>query len=276
LSAASLGAASSLNSASAAKSQAGVSTDAKNTGTDQTGLKQHTLPATQQESKASSQDSTPSGDQSQGGNAAQTQNTASLPVNFASHTAAAITPQQNTPAASPSHGSATSADGAGMAAKAAANEASTPLPQPVVNTARLVQNINQSEMRVGMRSSEFGNISINTSATRDVVSAQISLDHGELAKALAAHLPEMQARLGGNQPMSVRIDMNGTATGQGSGNSGGMSNGTAGQSRGGRQEAGYAEASNSGNVVDGQQLSTAPAAMATGYSRSDAHLDIRV
>jgi hypothetical protein len=127
-----------------------------------------------------------------------------------------------------------------------------------------------------MRSSEFGNISINTSATRDVVSAQISLDHGELAKALAAHLPEMQARLGGNQPMSVRIDMNGTATGQGSGNSGGMSNGTAGQSRGGRQEAGYAEASNSGNVVDGQQLSTAPAAMATGYSRSDAHLDIRV
>jgi hypothetical protein len=85
---------------------------------------------------------------------------------------------------------------------------------PTINTARLIQTANQSEMRVGLRSTDFGNISISTSTTRDTISAQISLDHGELAKTLVAHLPEMQARLGGERPMEVRIDMNGQSTGQ--------------------------------------------------------------
>ena len=78
-----------------------------------------------------------------------------------------------------------------------------------------------------MRSNDFGNISISTSATRDLISAQISVDHGELARTLAAHLPDMQERLGGNQAMDVRIDMNGQAIGHRSGTSSGMSNGSA-------------------------------------------------
>ncbi|MGC2401885.1 MAG: hypothetical protein WA510_18965 [Acidobacteriaceae bacterium] len=84
---------------------------------------------------------------------------------------------------------------------------------PTINSARLIQTMGQSEMRVGLHSSDFGNISISTSATRDMVSAQITLDHGELAKTLLAHLPEMQARLGADRPLEVRIDMNGQAGG---------------------------------------------------------------
>ena len=109
---------------------------------------------------------------------------------------------------------------------------------PAINTAKLIQSMGQSEMRVGMRSNDFGNISISTSATRDLISAQISLDHGELARTLAAHLPEMQARLGGNQAMDVRIDMNGQRAEQSAGTSAGMSNGSADQSRGDRQQNG--------------------------------------
>jgi hypothetical protein len=146
---------------------------------------------------------------------------------------------------------------------------------PVINTAKLIQSMGQSEMRVGMRSTEFGNISISTSSTRDLISAQISLDHGELARTLTAHLPEMQARLGGNQPMDVRIEMNGASAGQ-TGTTGGMYNGSSDQSRGGRQQAGNADSSSSGNRFTGQQLSPAVSAMATSDRGVNARLDIRV
>jgi hypothetical protein len=113
---------------------------------------------------------------------------------------------------------------------------------PEVNTARLMQSVGQSDMRVGLHSAEFGDISIRTSATRDLVSAQISLGHDELARTLVTHLPELQARLGGAQPMEVRIDRNGQATGQqpGQGNEQGNAGGAANDSTAGssnRQQA---------------------------------------
>ena len=274
----SLAGASSLNSISVAKLRAAASTNGKDASTDQTGLKQHAQPASasEGESKTSSQDATPSGDQNQGGNASQAQNTAPIPMNFATHSTDAIAQAQNTATASPLQASPTPAVTAGVAAKttdnAAAASVTVPQPLPVINTAKLIQSMGQSEMRVGMRSNEFGSISISTTATRDAISAQISLDHGELAKTLAAHLPEMQARLGGNQAMDVRIDMNGASTGQGTGTSGSMANGSPDQSRSGRQQAGNAAASYSGNNVAEQQFSPAAAAMTTGYTR----LDIRV
>jgi hypothetical protein len=149
----------------------------------------------------------------------------------------------------------------------------TPPALPVINTARLIQNLSQSEMRVGMRSSDFGNISINTSATKELISAQISLDHSELARTLAVHLPEMQERLGNsNQAMNVRIDLNGHATGQGTGTSAGMSNGAGDGSRSERQQKGNPASTGDGFVVQGNPVSTAVAP--TGEGRLDARLDI--
>jgi flagellar hook-length control protein FliK len=147
---------------------------------------------------------------------------------------------------------------------------------PVINTAKLIQSMGQSEMRVGMRSNDFGNISISTSATRNLISAQISLEHGELARTLATHLPEMQARLGGNQAMNVRIDMNGQPAGQSAGTSTGMSNGSADQSHGDRQQKGSTTANQSAEGFAGHLNSIPTAVLSSAEGRLDVRLDIRV
>jgi hypothetical protein len=268
---------SSLKPVSAAKPQANASAADKGSSTDQAGLKKNAEPVSGAGSRSSSQDATQSGNQSQGGSTPQAQDAAPLPINFSSHSAAVIAPEQNTGAAASHHTSLTPTGTDGVGARTTDNStarASIALPQsqPVINTAKLIQSMGQSEMRVGMRSNEFGSIQISTSTTRDVVSAQISLEHGELAKTLAAHLPEMQARLGGNQPADVRIDMNGSATGQGTGSFGGTSNDSAGQSRSGRQQGGSMAQGQSGSRVAEQQFSSVAAAVPTGYAR----LDIRV
>jgi hypothetical protein len=154
--------------------------------------------------------------------------------------------------------------------------ASIAVPQelPAINTAKLIQSVGQSAMRVGMRSDDFGNISISTSATRDLISAQISLDHGELARTLATHLPEMQARFGGNHAMDVRIDMNGQSATQSAGTSAGMSNGSA-DDRTGRQQRSRTP---SNHPIDGfaeQAHLPAMAAVFPAGDSLDARLDIR-
>lgn len=269
---------SSLKPIASAKSISNAPGMAKSSGTDQSGTKKTPEPASASASKNNSRDAATSGDQNQGSSAPQMQATTAVPVSFTIHPAAVIAAAQNAAPGTSIHGSSTAADPAGIAAQtpeAATAHVSIALPQtaPVINTARLIQSMGQSEMRVGMRSNEFGSISISTTTTaRDQVSAQISLEHGELARTLVAHLPEMQARLGGNQTFDVRIDMNSAATGQGTSNFGGTSNDTAGQSRGGRQQGGNLVASQSDTRVAEQQFSPVVAAVPSGYAR----LDIRV
>jgi len=201
-------------------------------------------------------------------------------ADFTVHTVAAAVPQQSAAVASAAVSAQTHAGVTGSAMKAtdsaATTASATPQAQPVINSAKLIQSVGQSEMRVGMRSSEFGNISISTSTTRDSISTQISLDHGELAKELAAHLPEIQARLGGDQAANVRIDTNGGMAGQGTGTSGSTSNGSADESRGGRQQSNNAASSYASNSVVERQASSAASAATTGYGSIDARLDIRV
>lgn len=169
---------------------------------------------------------------------------------------------------------------AGAAAKphetTAPSAVAAPKELPVINTAKLIQAMGQSEMRVGVRTNEFGNISIKTSATRDLISAQISLDHGELARTIATHLPEMQAKLGGSQGMEVRIDMSREGSSQGSGMSGGMSNGSSDQSRGNRHQSGNPASSYSANSYADLRSSKSAAAMTSGDDRLNARLDIRI
>jgi hypothetical protein len=248
---------------------------------DATGLKQHAqFAADQAISQTGAQETAAAGDQSQGGGSQQGQSAAPAQINFANHTIAVIDHPQNVGVAAPLQTAPTLAAVAGHTAKTpdTATPAAIALPQavPVINTAKLIQSMGQSEMRVGMRSNDFGNISISTSATRDIISAQISLEHGELARTLAMHLPEMQARLGGNQAMDVRIDMNGQATGQGAGTSAGMSNESANGSHDGRQQKGSAASTQSANSFAGQGNSIAAAVMPSGEGRLNARLDVRV
>jgi hypothetical protein len=244
---------------------------------DATGSNQHAQAASEPAaSQTGSQGTAQSGDQSPGGASQQGQSAAPVQVNFANHTIAATDHAQNAGVATPLQTAPTLAGATGHASKTAdiAAPATITLPQsaPVINTAKLIQSMGQSEMRVGMRSNDFGNISISTSATRDIISAQISLDHGELARTLAAHLPEMQARFGGNQAMDVRIDMNG----QGAGMSPSMSNGSSDGSRGDRQQKASTTSSQSADGFAERGNSIAAAGLPLGESRLDARLDIRV
>ena len=246
-----------------------------------TGLKQHAPSASNQANfQTGSQEAVSSADQSQVSASSQGQGTAAAQGSFASHAVVDGAHAQTATIASPVQASPALASATGHAAigpdRAAPAVTAAPQAPPVINTARLIQSAGQSEMRVGMRSNEFGNISISTSATRDSISAQISLDHGELAKTLAAHLPEIQARLGTNQSVDVRIDSSGARGGLGAGTSGSFSDGASGDSGGSRQQAGNATSSYSRNGFTDRQFSPAALAVTTNDGGLNARLDIRV
>ncbi len=101
------------------------------------------------------------------------------------------------------------------------------LPGPV-HTARVLESMSGTEMRVGMHSAEFGSISIATSVSGGGLQAQIALDHGALGKALMEHLPGMEQRLGDALGLSARVEVRdgfGGSLPQGGGGSGFLGNG---------------------------------------------------
>jgi hypothetical protein len=87
-----------------------------------------------------------------------------------------------------------------------------------ISAAKLTQAMNATEMRVGMHSTEFGDISIRTSVSQQELLAHISLDHSDLSQALAAHLSSMQTKLGDDSGLrtSIQIDHQGSAPSGGS------------------------------------------------------------
>ncbi len=78
---------------------------------------------------------------------------------------------------------------------------------PGASSAQLIQSAGQTEMRLGMHSAEFGNISISTSVSHQTLSAQISLDHSELGRALAVHLPAIEAKLGSAYGLEASVQL---------------------------------------------------------------------
>jgi len=76
-----------------------------------------------------------------------------------------------------------------------------------VSNAQLIQSAQHSEMRVGMQSAEFGNISISTSLNHQALSAQISTDHLELGRALAVHMPAIEEKLSSAYGVQARVEV---------------------------------------------------------------------
>jgi hypothetical protein len=66
---------------------------------------------------------------------------------------------------------------------------------PLFQSAQLVEKVSQSELRLGMRTGEFGNVEIRTSFDRQQVRAEISSERGELGRALATELPGLEQRM---------------------------------------------------------------------------------
>ena len=212
----------------------------------------------------------------QAGNSTQNVDTAPMPATSTIHLVPTPTNLQNIISAP--HSTSVPANSDRSAATSAENVTSSPSvisqPLPTINTARLIQSMGQSEMRLGMRSEEFGNISIHTSTTKDLLSAQISIDNGDLAKVLATHLPEIRIRLESNQGGEVRVDMNGQ------GSQAGTSNGTPSQSqdesRGDKRATGQGTTGSSANNAVANQIIMSAAAMSPGNNGTNARLDIRI
>jgi hypothetical protein len=76
-----------------------------------------------------------------------------------------------------------------------------------INTAKLLQTMSESEMHVGMRSTEFGDISIRTSVSQQQMVTQITLDHSDLSQAISAHVSTMQAKLGEDYGLHASIEV---------------------------------------------------------------------
>ncbi len=77
-----------------------------------------------------------------------------------------------------------------------------------ISAARLIQTMGETQMRVGMRSAEFGDISIRTAVSQQQMQTQISVDHRELGSALSAQIPAMLAKLGNAYGLQATIEVN--------------------------------------------------------------------
>ncbi len=116
---------------------------------------------------------------------------------------------------------------------------------PSINTAKVLETIHGTELRLGLHSTEFGSISIATSVSPGGIAAQIALDHGALGRALATHLTSMEEKLGSSFGLPAKVELReGTASGSAS-----QSNG-AGTAGGGENSRGSARQPWTGNGVE--------------------------
>jgi hypothetical protein len=81
-------------------------------------------------------------------------------------------------------------------------------PATGLNAAKIIQTMGETEMRMGMHSADFGNISIRASVSPQQMVAQISLDHGDLGQAIASHASAVQTKLGNDFGMHASIEVN--------------------------------------------------------------------
>jgi flagellar hook-length control protein FliK len=83
----------------------------------------------------------------------------------------------------------------------------------LLHSARLVERMGQTELRVGIQTGEFGNVDIRTSMVRNQVTAQISVERAELGKVLAAELPSLQNRLSEHRLPMANITLQNQSSG---------------------------------------------------------------
>jgi flagellar hook-length control protein FliK len=86
-------------------------------------------------------------------------------------------------------------------------EVKASVPMGSVESSRLVQNLSESEWRVGIQSGEFGKIDIHTSINQSQLSARIYVEHDELGKALAAGLPQLHEKLSTEHRVAAQIEL---------------------------------------------------------------------
>jgi hypothetical protein len=134
-----------------------------------------------------------------------------MPAGLSAHQGA--TPHSNSTGA----GDVSSSDGRPETVQSDSSQSGEVQGSSGINSARLIQSLGETEMRVGMHSSEFGDISVRTSVSQQQMSAQISVDHSALSAAISARIPSMQERFGNEHGVqaSVQIHQGGAFFGDG-------------------------------------------------------------
>jgi hypothetical protein len=147
-------------------------------------------------------------------NAAQTIAIAAKPSDSGATQAIALAAHATSGPVVSSHSASTSTSGAPLAGQEAGNlpaeqqENAAAAGTPGLNTAQLIQTMGQSEMRLGLHSAEFGDISIRTSVSQQQMQTQISVNHGGLESAISAHLPALENKLGSDYGLRTSIEVN--------------------------------------------------------------------
>lgn len=150
----------------------------------------------------------------------------------------------------------------GVAANSAQAESVAAYPASQIHSAKLIQSIGEAELRLGVRSGEFGSVDIRTSMVRNQFSAEISVERGELGRVMAAELPNLQNRLTEQRVPVANITLQN--------HTGSSSTASEQQRSRDRQEAYSANPLNAG-----QEVLTAPLVAAEGImpaSRLDIHM----
>ncbi len=120
-------------------------------------------------------------------------------------------PVTSKPAASaqdlPKSGSQANAAGQPVSAAhdADANEPANPFPGTLVNSAKLIERIGHTEMRVGIQGGDLGNVDIRTALGKHQFTAEISVERGELGRVMTSELPALHSRLSEQQVPFPRV-----------------------------------------------------------------------
>ena len=85
-----------------------------------------------------------------------------------------------------------------------------------LHSARLLESLGQSELRVGMKMGDLGNVEIRTQLHHDQLRAEISVERGDLSHTLAGELPGLQQRLREHEVQATIVINHQAAAGSGS------------------------------------------------------------
>ena len=164
------------------------------------------------------------------------------------------------------------ADTGNMASSINGGSGDTALPYAAINTAQLIQRMSESELRVGLHSSEFGNIGIRTSLGHDQVAAQITVERSDLGRALTDQVPALQDKLSREHGVKTEILIQDHSAGF----SGGLDQGSRNQQQPSSQQSQAVPNQAPGNDSGDRYPVKAAAVMMPVPSTDDARLDIRI
>lgn len=177
-----------------------------------------------------------------------------------------------TAGASPKTQQTSAADTGSMASSINGGSGDAALPYAAINTAQLIQRMSESELRVGLHSSEFGNIGIRTSFGHDQLAAQITVERSDLGRALTDQVPALQDKLSREQGVKTEILIQDHSAGF----SGGLDQGSRNQQyQSPQQSQGVPDQRQAGDSGDRYPVKAAAVIMPVP-STDDARLDIRI